>query len=693
MKFCNAFRSFRAVVFSIVFAAALFVLVPSFATEPVTPGADVSGFMQGTSTLLDFVIEKATVAGDRFLLLSQALGNVRQDFSSFFARLSASGFSLENTLIRILIWLSVGALAELLFRRVANRFRIGSRAGLFNNHLVRSVLDLLGIVIFATIGGWSLLMSSKSDPAAQTMIITYLTALLATRLIALLLRIPLAPHEPQMRIVALKDGDARRLYGNIVLIAALAFFFTSTSMLFESGGLSEGATLIFALSFRLFVAALVIVTCFRNRATIASILGRDPSGRIRGTGWRSFASVWHWFAIIYVCLSWFVTSVLLLLGQPKAGLDAIFTIIILMALVVICLIIDDWAAHADTRDREKLAEEVAASRAIAPSSFDATDSFPQFFSKLGQSAATLIVFFALFRLWSGPWDGLVDPRAKRVGLALVQFAATLMIAYVLWHLVVISSNRILLRAATPRDGAEGLKAVQRDRIATLLPFIRSVMLATIATIATLIGLSAIGVNVVPLLAGAGVIGLAFGMGSQALVRDIVSGVFFLIDDAFRVGELVDVGTVTGTIERAGIRSLQIRHYLGALHTVPFGEIHTIANHSRQWIAAEMEFRLPLDTDTDLLQKTFADYSDKLLADPEHGPRLVAPLNYCGIVRIEDHAMIIRVIYKCIPGEQFTLRHVVQDGVHKMLDEIGVSLAIREFRLLGGPDGVEIDEAE
>ncbi|WP_319496147.1 mechanosensitive ion channel domain-containing protein [uncultured Cohaesibacter sp.] len=666
----------------LVLSTTLLWLSSALASEPAAV-ADTSAFTSGTLSLLNFFIENATLAGDRLIVLPTAIGELPSDVSLFIDRLSANGFSLQPTLLQAAIWLSIGALVEHLFRRVANQFRIGSKASHFGTILIRSILDLAGILIFAIIGGWSLLMSTKSDPVAQTIIFIYLTALLSTRLIAMLLRIPLAPYVPELRVVDLDDNKAHYLYRDIVSIAALAFFFTASLLLLKNGGLREGALLIFALSSRALVAIMVIAACFRNKTSIASILGKDPTGRLRSAAWRSFATVWHWFAIIYVSMSWFVTTILLLLGHPEAGLDAIFTIIVLMGLIVVCLVIDDWAAHADNRDRDRLIE---APDSQPPSAFGTQNSFPQFFSTLGQTVATLVAIFIIIRLWSGPWNGFYDPRATRFALALVQFIATLMIAYVLWHLVVISSNRILLRAASPRDEASGLKAVQRDRIATLLPFIRSVMLVTIATIATLIGLSSIGVNVVPLLAGAGVIGLAFGMGSQALVKDIVSGVFFLIDDAFRVGEMIDVGVVKGTVERAGVRSLQIRHYLGALHTVPFGEIHTIANHSRQWIAAELEFRIPIDTDMDLIKESFSALSDRLLSDAEHGQRFLAPINYCGVVKIEENTMIIRLIYECLPGEQYTLRHVVQDNVRKMLRSIGVPFAVREFRMLGSPDG-------
>lgn len=115
-------------------------------------------------------------------------------------------------------------------------------------------------------------------------------------------------------------------------------------------------------------------------------------------------------------------------------------------------------------------------------------------------------------------------------------------------------------------------------------------------------MSAVGIDVLPLLTGASIFSLAIGLGSQTLVKDAVSGVFFMIDDAFRIGEYVDIGTAKGTVERVSIRSMRLRHHLGTVHTIPFGEIKTISNLSRDWVVLRIEFRVPLDVDTEELRR-------------------------------------------------------------------------------------------
>ena len=155
---------------------------------------------------------------------------------------------------------------------------------------------------------------------------------------------------------------------------------------------------------------------------------------------------------------------------------------------------------------------------------------------------------------------------------------------------------------------------------------RSFVFVTIAIMATLTALSSFGIDIGPLLAGAGVVGIAIGFGAQTLVRDIVSGVFFLVDDAFRRGEYIDVGAVKGTVEKISLRSLRLRHHLGPLHTIPFGEIATLTNYSRDWVIMKLPLRLTYDTDPEKVRKLIKkrigarDYSSILSSVPSFSSR-------------------------------------------------------------------------
>ncbi|MEO0682882.1 MAG: mechanosensitive ion channel domain-containing protein, partial [Pseudomonadota bacterium] len=230
-------------------------------------------------------------------------------------------------------------------------------------------------------------------------------------------------------------------------------------------------------------------------------------------------------------------------------------------------------------------------------------------------------------------------------------------------------------AAEPGDEGGGASAA--SRLGTLLPLFRSAILVLILASMGVIVATEIGINVAPLFAGAGIVGLAIGFGAQTLVRDILSGMFFLLDDAFRKGEYIDVGSVKGTVEKISLRSFQLRHHLGALHTIPFGEIQYLTNFSRDWVMMKLPLRLTYDTDVEKVRKLIKKLGQRLLEHPTEGPKFVQPLKSQGVYMMEDSAMIIRVKYMTRPGDQWTTRKLVYQELRELFEKEGVKFAHRE----------------
>jgi len=200
---------------------------------------------------------------------------------------------------------------------------------------------------------------------------------------------------------------------------------------------------------------------------------------------------------------------------------------------------------------------------------------------------------------------------------------------------------------------------------------------------------AFGLPAYSIVTGLGVGGIAIGFGAQTLVRDIFSGIFFLVDDAFRPGEYLDVGVGKGFVERVSIRSVQLRHHNGPLQTIPFGEIKKVNNFSRDWVVMKLSFRLPFGTDTEFVRKLIKQLGQQLLEDPEYGDKFLEPLKSQGIYDVDDFGIIMRVKFMTRPGEQFVLRRMVNLKIQELFRREGIEFAGREVRVHGDAAGRDI----
>jgi small-conductance mechanosensitive channel len=226
-------------------------------------------------------------------------------------------------------------------------------------------------------------------------------------------------------------------------------------------------------------------------------------------------------------------------------------------------------------------------------------------------------------------------------------------------------------------GDEGGGHGSASRLATLLPLVRNFVLLSIVGAVLVTVLMDLGVNIAPLFAGAGIAGIAIGFGAQTLIRDIFSGAFFLIDDAFRKGEYIEIGAIRGTVEKISVRSMQLRHHRGPLHTVPFGEIHQLTNYSRDWVIMKLPLRITYDTDVEKVRKHIKQLGQALLEDPELGPKFLQPLKSQGVIQMEDSAMILRVKFMTRPGDQWDVRKRVFQELHALFRREGIRFAHRE----------------
>lgn len=587
----------------------------------------------------------------------------------------------------------------------------------------RVLLTALGLGLTLLVAAAVGLFFYEDDQATQMTVIIIFATYAAVVLVDTIWRMVLAPFLPGCRLPDIGDADARRLYRWLTVSSGFGIVAAAFCFWIEGLGLPREVYVLVTVLLTLATVVLFVLLIRANHATVCGII---LSGRSRAeASWisRAGAAFWAPLASLYLIVTWGDLSFRLIMeieGGP-ARLLMPFTALIASLVVYAGTVYLIERVFGQQR-RIGLADAGAESRGTAgepPPSADAgTENFDavegsddggeggaapvrspgmRTMEDLARRVASLFALgaavYALALFWVGT-DFLTRNVVLNTGLDVLQVS---FVGYIVFH-----ATRIWLDRKIEDEGGdvalvpgEEGGAAGASRLATLLPLVRNFILIVILITITLIVAMQLGANVAPLFAGAGILGLAIGFGSQALVRDILSGAFFLLDDAFRKGEYIDVGNVKGTVEKISLRSFQLRHHLGMLHTIPFGEIQHLTNFSRDWVMMKLPLRLTYDTDVEKVRKLIKKLGIALLDDPEIGDRFLQPLKSQGVIQMEDSAMIARVKFMTRPGDQWVVRKRVFAEIRELFEREGILFASREVtvRIPDLPAGRALDEAE
>jgi len=204
----------------------------------------------------------------------------------------------------------------------------------------------------------------------------------------------------------------------------------------------------------------------------------------------------------------------------------------------------------------------------------------------------------------------------------------------------------------------------------------------VIAVAVMMALAELGVEIGPLIAGASVVGVAIGFGAQTFVRDVIAGMFYLLDDAFRVGEYIQSGNYKGTVEGFSIRSVRLRHHRGPVYTVPFSLLGAIQNQSRDWVIDKIAVGVTYDSDLEKARKLIKQIGLDLQEDLEFAPLILEPLKMQGVEQLGDFAVQIRAKMMTVPGEQFVIRRKAYAMIKKAFDENGIKFAFPTVQVAG-----------
>lgn len=595
--------------------------------------------------------------------------------------LEFEGRQILAPLLAALVLLSVGLTCEAAYRwwagpRLARRIEAARQSGSPSQAAwARTDGRIVGLLVFTltTLVGFFALAWS---PIVELLTLSLILAVLITRAVAVISGLVLAPRRPDLRLARVGDWTARRLHHWVVALVALgAVGFLNLGAIRELGLLPQSLPLLYrglATALAVFAVAMALDLVGRKPApadAVADWVGgtADPSAdasalpvRRRTLAERlGVPALVLWIALLWLlAMAGLIGPLAVLLGITVAA----------AADTALCPIIRQWTGRP------------------APDGTVLASAYLPIWIRLMRLTVAVVIAVPVLRvlgvdvLTGRGGDMLETPFVS----AAFEVAVTILVADLVWQAVRIGIER---RLAKGRDeemavgslaGGEGGGALGADsRAQTLLPLFEKFIAGVLMVMVTMIVLSSLGVDIGPLLAGAGVVGIAIGFGAQTLVRDIVSGIFFLIDDAFRVGEYIESGELRGTVEGITLRSLKLRHHRGQIHTVPFGELRSLTTYSRDWVIMKLEFRVPFDTDLGLVKKIVKQIGRELEADPDLGPGFLEPLKSQGVRRMEEFNMVVGVKFMAKPGAQWLIRREAYQRIRDAFEANGISFARRD----------------
>lgn len=630
--------------------------------------------------ILAALTHQVGVVSEQFILAAAVIF----DLPAVFAALR-DGFSDPETrrhwfgiIGKLGLVLAAGVAAEMLARIALRRPRraIESRAG--DNFwltvtllLARTVIDLVPIAVFAaaSFGGLTLFGPGEAGRLAA---IALINANVLARGVAAVARMLLAPRVAELRLFPIGDETANYLFvwlKRLTNLTIYGFFILQASRLL---GLPVAANNVLLKALGLSVALLLLMLVLQNKAEVARWI-RGDGGEFLPVLRRRVADVWHILMIVYLAASFAVWAL-----EISGGFEFVLRATVLtIAIVVLGRLIELSLRKLVTR-AFALGQEL---NARLPGLEARANRYLPLVQSVARGGLYVLISLAVLQTWGLDVFSWFTSEVGRfvLGRAILIFLI-ICIALVAWEFV----SALIERYLSGTDTA-GSPVARSQRARTLLPLLRNVFTVVLAVVVVMTVLSELGLNIAPLLAGAGVVGLAVGFGAQTLVKDVITGVFILLEDSISAGDVVDVAGHSGVVESVTIRTLRLRDISGTIHTVPFSEVSSIKNLTRDYSFAFMEIGVAYREDIDAVISVIEELGAELRADPAFAPHILEDIQVQGLDRFADSAVIIRARIKTKPLQQWGIRRAFNLRMKRRFDELGIEIPFPHQTVYFGTD--------
>ncbi len=526
--------------------------------------------------------------------------------------------------------------------------------------MLRLILELLPIAAFLGLGYTGTLFA---DPPAQDILRFAIIGYLACRLATALTRSAVSPGLPSLRLVHLTDEGAEYAVlwiRRLVVVAAAGYMAVAIGMEFGLPAAAGQAVLkAVALIDHLFLVVIVL----QCRASVAGwIRGRSEHRRFGGLVRRRLAAAWHLVAIFFILGLWLVWA-----GQLHHGYARLWHLFLVTAGVLVAArllgIVLLGALDRAFRISPPLAARYPGLEARAN----------RYYPLLRGTVSTLLVIatgIGLLQVWGV--NTLLWFRASALGSKLVTAGITILIAglvaLAIWEAANASMDRQLARMTREAQ------MVRAARFRTLLPILRTLLFSALLAVFGLTALSEIGVNIAPLLAGAGILGVAIGFGSQKLVQDFITGIFLLIENAMQVGDWVTVAGLSGSVENLSIRTMRLRAGDGSVHIIPFSSVSTVTNVNRGIGNAAVSVSIPIEEDSDHVSDVLADIAKQMRSERRFGDMMRSDFQLWGVDKVDAGTVTIVGQIVCTDGGRWAVQREFNRRMAMRFKEAGIRIA-------------------
>lgn len=580
---------------------------------------------------------------------------------------------------KLVLIFGLGLLAEWLAHRALRRPRdaLDARAPVSGKNwrwlrriplvIARLGLDLVPVGAFAIIS-YGLISAVNPLPTTQLVILTVNNAYMVSRAVMASSRMLLSPASAPLRLLPVADETAAYItvwLRRITLVIVFGYAIAEAGLLF---GLPWSAYDFITRVCLLIVTLFLIIVILQNRQAVADVL-RAPdlvetdhptaSRRFARSARDRLAEVWHILAILWLLAAWGVWALQVREGFERLTRVSLLTVVILAAAKLI-----DVVARRAIQRGFRVGPDLAGRY---PGLEARANRYLPAFKGIVTAIVTVFAGLLLLEAWgldSFSWFAQ-GQLGNRLVSSLVSIGFTIFLAVLVWEVVNAAIARHLQRLT--RDS----QAARSARVRTLLPMLRTALLVVILVFVALNALTEIGVNVAPLLAGAGVIGLAIGFGSQKLVQDVITGIFLLFEDAVAVGDVVQLGGLTGVVEQLSIRSIKLRALDGAVHIIPFSAVTTVTNNTRDFAFAVLDISLAYGQDLDKVTENLKSLVSEMRTEGRWRTAIRDEMDIMGVDKLAEGGLTLRCRVKTDPTQRWPVQRELNRRIERSFGANGI----------------------